>query len=492
MSTSSLGSAVRRSCWSARWRVALAVAIAAVGGCNRVLPFQKSPPKLPRPTIFLASNRNVDLLFLVDDSSSMTKSQDNLLRNFPVLMQTLENLPGGLPNVHIAVVSSDMGAGDGSISECDPNGGKKGVFQFAPRGACTSSGLAPGATFISNIGGQKNYTGALPDVFTCIAALGEQGCGFEHQFAAITRALGVDGNPAPAENAGFLRPDALLAIVMITNEDDCSAAPGVALYNTASNSDLMSKLGPLDNFRCNEFGHICDGGHPGRFAPNNDPNATVSYTDCISNETEGFLLGVEDTATRLRTLKADDGQIMVAAITGPRAPYVVGWVKPRTQDRSCGQDVCPWPEIRHSCMADDGSFGDPSIRIAQLVDEFHDNGRLISICDGDFAPALGSIADNIAKYVQAPCIEGQIAKKSGTSKDDCSVTDNVTGKPIPSCADTGDAGLCWRLVAGGTSCSGLAVAVQPDPTGATASSQNITVQCSLCAPGVTDAPRGCP
>ena len=279
---------------------------------------------------------------------------------------------------------------------------------------------------------------------------------------------------------------------MITNEDDCSAAPGVALYNTASNSDLMSKLGPLDNFRCNEFGHICDGGHPGRFAPNNDPNATVSYTDCISNETEGFLLGVEDTAARLRTLKADDGQIMVAAITGPRAPYVVGWVKPRTQDRSCGQDVCPWPEIRHSCMADDGSFGDPSVRISQLVDEFHDNGRLISICDGDFAPALGSIADNIAKYVQAPCIEGQIAKKSGTSKDDCSVTDNVTGKPIPSCADTGDAGLCWRLVAGGTSCSGLAIAVQPDPTGTTASSQNITVQCSLCAPGVTDAPRGCP
>jgi hypothetical protein len=44
-------------------------------------------------------------------------------------------------------------------------------------------------------------------VFTCIAALGEQGCGFEHQFAAITRALGVDGRGGPpAENADFLRP----------------------------------------------------------------------------------------------------------------------------------------------------------------------------------------------------------------------------------------------------------------------------------------------
>jgi hypothetical protein len=471
------------------------VAVIAVGGCHRVLPFQKIPPKttMTRPTVFLASNRNVDLLFLVDDSTSMRLSQDNLLRNFPVLMQTLENLPGGLPNVHIGVVSSDMGAGDGSISSCNSTGGRRGIFQFAPRGHCTTSGLAPGATFISNIGGVKNYSGALPDVFTCIAALGEQGCGFEHQFAAITRALGVDGQPAPAENAGFLRADALLAIVMITNEDDCSASPGVALYDASANDDLMSKLGPVDNFRCNEFGHICDGGHPGRFAPNNDPNATVTYTDCTSNETEGFLLGVQDTADRLRTLKADDGQIMVAAITGPAMPYVVGWTKPRTDDHSCGKAVCPWPVIGHSCVADDGSFGDPSVRIAELVDQFEDNGRLISICDGDFAPALGSIADNIAKYVSAPCITtGQVAKKPGTTSDDCSVLDNVTGKPIPACADTGDAGVCWKLVPGGTSCSGVAVAVQPDPTGTVASSQNITVQCTLCAPGVTDATRGCP
>jgi len=61
-------------------------------------------------------NRNVDLLFVIDDSSSMRLSQDNLTRNFPVLMNALESLPSGLPNVHIAVVSTDMGAGDGSIA----------------------------------------------------------------------------------------------------------------------------------------------------------------------------------------------------------------------------------------------------------------------------------------------------------------------------------------------------------------------------------------
>ena len=71
----------------------------------------------------------------------------------------------------------------------------------------------------------KNYTGNLADVFTCIAALGETAAASSSQFAAITRALGADGRAAPAENQGFLRPDAYLAIVMITNEDDCSAPP---------------------------------------------------------------------------------------------------------------------------------------------------------------------------------------------------------------------------------------------------------------------------
>ena len=189
-------------------------------------PDAQPEPDPVRSSHYLASNRNVDLLFLVDDSSSMSLSQDNLRRNFPALMQTLKNQAGGLPNVHIAVISSDMGAGDGSIAGCDPTsgagfngggaavGGKNGIFQYTPRGMCTSSGLQPGATFISDEGGVKNYTGELEDVFTCIAALGQSGCGFEHQFAAITRALGVDGRVVPVENVGFLRPDALLGIVM--------------------------------------------------------------------------------------------------------------------------------------------------------------------------------------------------------------------------------------------------------------------------------------
>ena len=484
-----------------RW--GFAVALTAVCGCPRPpLTTETHPPidagqdrdTAPvRPNVFFSTNRNVDLMFLIDDSSSMRLSQDNLRRNFPVLMRQLENLPGGLPNVHVAVVSSDMGAGDGSVASCDATGGKKGIFQYTARDACTSTGLAAGATYISNVAGVANYTGKLEDVFTCIAALGQSGCGFEHQFAAITRALGVDGRAAPAENQGFLRPDALLAIVLITNEDDCSESPGVPFFDTGSNFNIASQLGPPINFRCNEFGHLCDGGHPKRRPPANDPAASVTYGTCTSNDSEGFLLAVRDTANRIKSLKGDDGQIVVAAITGPAAPYAVHWRNPSSPDASCGAASCPWPETTHSCLAADGSFGDPAVRVAELVSHFGDNGRLLSICDDDFGPALGDIADNITRYVSAPCIVGQVAKRPGTTRDDCTVTDAETGGSVPSCHDTNGFGECWRLVDGGSMCSGATIVVQADPSGGSGDPPgNLTIRCTMCVPGMPDPPVGCP
>jgi hypothetical protein len=485
---------VVRSFRSCRWGAL--ITLATLAGCGSTLGNPQPPGPEPgaRQTRYLASNRNVDILFMIDNSSSMRNSQDNLLRNFPTMMTALKNLPGGLPNVHIGVISSDMGAGDGAIAGCDSTGGNNGIFQYTARGACAANGLAPGATYISDVEGVRNYTGNLEDVFTCIAALGEAGCGFEHQFASITRALGADGQLPPAENQGFLRPDAYLAIVMITNEDDCSAVPGVPFFDTTSNINLASQFGPPSNFRCNEFGHICDGARPNRVAPANDVNATVSYGSCRSNDSDGYLLSVQNVANRIKALKADDGQIMVAAITGAPTPYTVSWKEPSLPDTSCGAASCPWPMIAHSCTAADGSFADPAVRINELVGKFGGQGVLTSICDASFVPALGTVADEIVAYVNEPCIMGRVAKKSGTTRDDCAVVDNTTGDAVPSCDDTGGVGPCWRLQAGSANssdCAGASVRVL-DAQGTIAAAQDTTVDCQLCAPGVSDPARGCP
>ena len=80
---------------------------------------------------------NIDVLWVVDNSGSMAQEQTNLKTNFPRFIEKLRALPGGLPDVHIAVVSSDVGAGGTTISgnpACNRPGGDKGRMDPLNRG----------------------------------------------------------------------------------------------------------------------------------------------------------------------------------------------------------------------------------------------------------------------------------------------------------------------------------------------------------------------
>ena len=204
-----------------------------------------------------AAPGDLDVLFMIDDSSGMTSMQTKLAAQIPSFIDALESLPNGLPNIHIAVVSSDLGAPSDamSLTGCTPTG-DQGLFWFSPN--CTGSTLIGEATYLSNVDGIANYTGNLADVLTCIIPLREQGCLFDHQLGSIARALGADGSPAPTQNTGFLRPGADLAIVILSNADDCSELPTAHLYSlNGGNDNKANGLGPMARYRCNEFGHLC-------------------------------------------------------------------------------------------------------------------------------------------------------------------------------------------------------------------------------------------
>ncbi|MBU1241390.1 hypothetical protein KJ865_16880, partial [Myxococcota bacterium] len=55
------------------------------------------------------ATRNVDLLFSIDNSLSMAAEQALLTSQFSELMRVLKDISGGLPNVHIGVISTDLG-----------------------------------------------------------------------------------------------------------------------------------------------------------------------------------------------------------------------------------------------------------------------------------------------------------------------------------------------------------------------------------------------
>jgi hypothetical protein len=385
---------------------------------------------------------NVDILMMIDNSSSMIEMQEKLYLQLPLFIQSLQSLPSP-PSLHLAVVSSDMGApGDSAASiGCTP-AGDQGEFQSSPRSnsnlsppvTCTNSTITPvlGAsdsdhTFITDADMMPNFTDPnLTDVLQCIALLGDSGCGFEHQLASIDRALGADGlGPVPSTNVGFLRPNAYLVIVMLTNEDDCSAPTNTELYSlNGGQQNLANPLGPIANYRCNQWGHLCTDPGTGQveMPPLNSPpdvmmtgeTPTLDMTNCTSNDTAtGLLTPVAKFVSDIKALKPEpDKQIIVASIAAPATPYTVAWLP-----EDGGQNTKPgelWPQIEHSCGPKGGdgvnpeatqnptdqSFGDPAVRIAQFVQAFP-NGVQGSICDASFATTLSAVASKIGQLIAA-------------------------------------------------------------------------------------------
>jgi len=328
-----------------------------------------------------------DLLFVIDNSASMDEEQANLIKNFKTMIDALKDLPGGLPDVHIGVVSSSLGAGAATDVPGCPPGGDKGILQNKARGDLGTCTTVPSDHWISASADGKldNFTGDVSDAFACIAELGAYGCGLEHQIAAAARALGVEAGGfsegAPPENDGFLRDEATLAIVFITDEDDCSAPIDSDLFDTSQTS-CSDPLGPLVSYRCTEYGILCAGEKPPHC-----PAAATPLSDCVSAEDDGKLIAVDPLVAGFEALKAESkAPVVVAAITGPSEPV-------STSLTAAGN-----PELGPSCSSTNGNAA-PAVRLNQFVAGFGDHGLSISICEDDFAPAMKKIGEFIRSAV---------------------------------------------------------------------------------------------
>jgi hypothetical protein len=315
----------------------------------------------------------LDILFMIDNSPSMQEEQSLLRRNFPVLMEELKKLPGGLPDLHVAVISSDLGAGPTPIGSgaCARPGGDRGIFQTKP-----TCGLAPNAKFLVsfNNGTMNNFSGDIANAFSCVADLGARGCGFEHQLQATRVALYEAISP---ENRGFLRADAHLAIVLISDEDDCSGDTTTTLF-----TDDASFPGSAASFRCAQTGHVCNGQSP----PVAEFDAPLE--NCQANPA-GRLIKVSEMVDSIRALKRQpDRQILVSGIFGwPTNTFGARYRYARTQ---AGIDQVP------TCAS--ASTGDATVglRLKQFVESFGAAGTFTSICTDDFSPALKKIGEALA------------------------------------------------------------------------------------------------
>jgi hypothetical protein len=488
-----------RRVWAVTRWIAVASALPVLWACNaRTLEPPTSHPVRVFNNVFQQTlNRKIDILFMVDNSQSMLPLQAKLLMNFPVFMDVLKMLPMGLPDVHVAVVSSDTGPGQYALPErhCAYRG-DQGLFQFQSRGTvCATAALnttPTQQTYLQASGNQaqKNYTGDISDAFTCIAALGDQGCGFEGQLKSVRWAL--DPMNVPPGNEGFLRSDAYLAVILITNEDDCSVPDDSDLVNP-NQTRMSDPLGPLWSFRCNEFGHLCNIGGTLQPPPR---GPAMNLQGCISNETStGLLTKVGDEIAFLKSLKSDPNQILVAAITGPAEPYSIEMIMQ-------GADVEQHPNMVHSCPTNNVGleYGDPSVRIQQWVQAFGGNGLLQPICAPSFAPALTTIATKLSELLGPSCITGTFVDTDPSTpalEADCQVNDHFiddTGKAVETvlqaCYANGNAAPCWSIDDDPVKCPGNKILNVNRGGGMPPSGLNTSISCAMCIPGIVQA--GCP
>jgi hypothetical protein len=421
-------------------------ALCAAAACNdhnnthpldaTILPADAADPTVRAEVLSVpaTANRDVDILFMVDDSPSMLDKQQNLVANFPNFINVIDALPGGRPNLHVGVVTSDLGtsaAGDANPGPSIGSGQGSCSGQGKAGNLTTNGSTAITGTFISDIAAGStratNYTGTLAAAFTQMASVGQAGCGFEQPIEAVKRAL--NNNPA---NAGFLRPSANLVILFVSDEDDCSLAHASML------NPGPTALGPLASFRCTRFGVTCAQGG----TTSDAMDQIGAKGGCHSNESGTYLTKIADYATFLKGLKADPRKVLVGALVGPATPVAV-------ELRMAPGGGTPQPALTHACTFQSGaatSVADPAVRIAELAALF-DRHAVDTICQADLSPGLGDIAQQLAPLLGSPCLTRAIAQPA-----DCVVADvtlaGVT-TPIPKCPASGD---CYTIATDATLC----------------------------------------
>lgn len=220
---------------------------------------------------------------------------------------------------------------------------------------------------------EKNAQVDNTDLFRCIANVGvEQANCLRYEQPLRTAYMALDPTGANADQAAsFLRPDAYLVVIVVSDEEDCSVADGRdnVIQETAA-------------FRCGLF-DTTDNGGP--------------------------LVPAGHFVNRFKSLKSDPSKVIVATIAGDslatnpadkdaeREAYIASKSAPR--DCNASTYICDSAE----------GVADYGARYHEFADSFGPNGTFQNICDeGGMEKALLAIADTIIAVVNRLCLPKKV------------------------------------------------------------------------------------
>ncbi len=191
--------------------------------------------------IFEGGCEGVDLLFVIDNSSSMAEEQGALVSSIGFIAEALGDVEGVEEGLQVMVVDTDdkwacegncAGAAASCEVEgqnlCDPNNMYLEECDLTLGAGVVNTPFVEGECL--SVGSRRyipDYTSPdlYPELFGCTARVGTNGSDDEAQTGAMLSAL---TDQAEGCNAGFRRDNALLVIVLVTDEDDIGATPSRA------------------------------------------------------------------------------------------------------------------------------------------------------------------------------------------------------------------------------------------------------------------------
>lgn len=393
----------------------------------------------------------IDLLVVIDNSMSMGEEQRILATGFFTLINSLVSplksdpdwKAAAVENLRVAVVTSDMGLQYGdppsiegipSVGGCDVAYGDDGQFrakmplEIFPEnnqigcdtdglqcpstgwtcrdGKCTTpdpsigtpcpdidAGVDAGSFWTETA--EDNANLQLTTTVACLAQQGTEGCGIEQQLKAVTSSLSKPGQ------AQFIKDSHLLAVLVVTDEEDCSIQyPG--LFSTLEWTS-------------------------GTSVDTDDPASGQLNTACNlpeSNE-QNFLFAPNIVREKLLALKNNNERAVVfAAIVGVPDSATLGGEPspcegPGDQVTSCLEH--PSMELKTETFAMDGQLykhfvpactriaedvevtnARPGRRFVRVAQDFGKYGFVYSICNSDWREAMRKFAEMIVECVHPP------------------------------------------------------------------------------------------
>jgi hypothetical protein len=276
------------------------------------------------------------------------------------------------------------------------------VINYLPADpSCSGITFPPNARFVDfSAGGDA---AAAAQRFSCVVKRGRNGCGLEQQLEAVLKALtppdsnikftaqspnghGNAKNPANQSgfNQAFLRDDAILAVVVVSDEEDCSIPDQSRGIFDGTNASIPGGI----NVRCGL-----------------KQNAALLHSS--ARYVEG-LKALKPDAYRDRVIFAGVVGVPLASMTGAEvhsgADALDGLLaRPDMQFMTRRNPANTDDEAIPTCVsaAGDGSAA-PGRRYLEVAKGFEEHGLVASICEDGYGSVLRALSKMIAEIQETP------------------------------------------------------------------------------------------